>query len=162
MARNTYTLLARYVNEIEEKQSVMDSVVEAAQKEGRDLDEKEMELLGNARERMKSLEAQMAPLEEARRISGDSQERIARIAEQMQKDGEGKPGEVRYRSAGEYAIERWRAGLGDEMAIRRLNLYHRAAAHQTTPDNPGLLPEQIIGPVVNFVDEARPLVSALG
>jgi len=162
MAHATDTLLARYVNEIEEKQKVMDSVVEAAQKEGRDLDDREMELLGNARERMKSLEAQMGPLEEARRISGDSQERLARIAEQMAKNGEEKPKEVKYRSAGEYVLDRWQAGLGHQTAIQRLDLYHRAAAHQTTADNPGLIPEQILGPVVSFVDAARPIVTAIG
>ena len=43
-----------------------------------------------------------------------------------------------------------------------MDLWHRAAAHQTTGDNPGLLPESIIGPVVNFVDSNRPIVNALG
>ena len=48
---------------------------------------------------------------------------------------------MEYRSAGEYVLDRWRAGLGMEEAVYRLDLYHRAAAHQTTGDNPGLLPE---------------------
>jgi hypothetical protein len=56
----------------------------------------------------------------------------------------------------------WRAGLGNTDARERLELFNRAAAHQTTGDNPGLLPEQILGPVVNFVDNARPLINALG
>jgi hypothetical protein len=59
-------------------------------------------------------------------------------------------------------MDRWRAGLGMDDAVQRLDLYHRAAAHQTTADNPGLLPEQIIGPIINFVDSARPLVTAFG
>ena len=44
----------------------------------------------------------------------------------------------------------------------RLDMYNRAAAHQTTADNPGLLPTQILGPVINFIDAARPLMTALG
>ena len=71
--------------------------------------------------------------------------------------------EVEYRSAGEYVIDRWRAGLGNEEARGRLELYHRVAAHMTTSaDSAGILPDPIVGPVVNFVDAARPLVSALG
>ena len=73
-----------------------------------------------------------------------------------------RPTKVEYRSAGEYALDMWRAGLGNQDARERLDIFNRAAAHQTTADNPGLLPEQILGPVVNFIDNARPLVSALG
>ena len=69
---------------------------------------------------------------------------------------------MEYRSAGQYVIDRWRAGLGENEARERLELYHRAAAHQTSTDTTGLLPEPILGPVVNFIDESRPLVSALG
>ena len=56
----------------------------------------------------------------------------------------------------------WRSGLGHTDAKERLDLFTRAAAHQTTGDNPGLLPEQILGPVVAFVDNSRPIVTALG
>ena len=43
-----------------------------------------------------------------------------------------------------------------------IEVFHRAAAHQTTADNPGLLPESIVAPIVNFVDTSRPIVSAIG
>ena len=46
--------------------------------------------------------------------------------------------------------------------MRRIDLFNRAAAHQTTGDNPGLLPQQILEPVISFVDASRPLVTALG
>jgi HK97 family phage major capsid protein len=48
------------------------------------------------------------------------------------------------------------------MRCNASKIFQRAAAHQTTADNAGLLPSQILGPVLNFVDEARPVVSALG
>jgi hypothetical protein len=47
-------------------------------------------------------------------------------------------------------------------AKQRMSTYNRAAAHQTTADNPGLLPTPILGPVLNFIDAARPVVNALG
>ena len=43
-----------------------------------------------------------------------------------------------------------------------MEVFHRAAAHQTTADNPGLLPETIVAPIVNFIEVARPLVATLG
>jgi HK97 family phage major capsid protein len=160
MSRKTDELLSRYVAEIEERQQFIDGLVEAAQTENRDLEEKELALVTRAKDRIEELNSQMIPLEEARRISGDSADRIAALAKAMSRDE--RPTEIEYRSAGAYVLDRWRAGLGMEEAVRRLDLFHRAASHQTTGDNPGLLPEQILGPVVNFVDASRPLTNALG
>ena len=46
--------------------------------------------------------------------------------------------------------------------MKRMDLYNRAAAHQTTADNPGLLPTPIVEPVVNFIDQSRPITTWLG
>jgi len=59
-------------------------------------------------------------------------------------------------------LDYWQARAGNDDAKQRIETYHRAAAHQTTGDNPGLLPSQMIEPVINFVDGARPLTTALG
>jgi HK97 family phage major capsid protein len=160
--RATDQMLTAYVAEIEEKQQLIDSVVEAAQKEGRDLDAKELELAERARDRINVCNQNMIPLEESRRISLESATRIAEIAKHMAGVENERPADIEYRSAGAYVIDVWRAGLGGEEAVRKLDLYNRAAAHQTTADNPGLLPEQILGPVINFVDNSRPLTTALG
>jgi hypothetical protein len=161
--RATDSMLARYVGEIEEKQKFLDQLVEAAEAEDRDLTEKELELANRSRDRIREVNDLMQPLEEARRISTESTERVAQLAKFMG-EREGKPPrEIEYRSVGAYALDYWKARIGaSDEAAERLDLYHRAAAHQTTADNPGLLPEQILGPVVNFVDESRPLVNALG
>jgi hypothetical protein len=163
MARNTDAMLARYVGEIEERQQFIDGMLEAAQTDDppRDLSPQELELVTRAKDRISEVNTMMAPLEEARRISVDSSERIAALARYMQNEREA-PREIEYRSAGAYVLDRWRAGLGMEEAVNRLDLFHRAAAHQTTADNPGLLPESIMGPVVNFIDASRPLVNWLG
>jgi len=160
--RNTDQLLTRLAGEIEEKQRFVDGLVEAAEKDGRDLSSQEMELVTRSRERMGELAPQVEQLKETRRISDESRRSLDEVA-RMFGDREGdKPREVQYRSAGAYVMDRWRAGLGQREAVERLDLFHRAAAHQTTTDNPGLLPEQILGPVVNFIDQARPLITALG
>jgi HK97 family phage major capsid protein len=159
----TDALLARYQGEIEERSSFIDGLVEGATKEGRDLTEQEMDLLTRTRERITKINEQVGPLQEAAKIASDSRRRTAEIAKQFQdaRDPDA-PKQMEYRSAGAYICDVWRSGLGNGEAKQRLELFNRAAAHQTTSDNPGLLPEQILGPVVNFVDQSRPLVLALG
>jgi len=69
---------------------------------------------------------------------------------------------VEYRSAGHYALDLWKSAQGSREATDRLDYFHRAAAHQTTADNLGVIPDPIVGEVINFIDSARPLVTALG
>jgi HK97 family phage major capsid protein len=159
---STDSLLARYLGELEEKTGFIDNLVEGAEKENRDLGESEMTLLTRTRERIDKINEQIGPLQEMAKIAGDSRRRTAEIAKQFEEARGDAPKSLEYRSAGEYIIDVWKSGLGVEEASRKLELFQRAAAHQTTADNPGLLPDQILGPVVNFVDEARPFVNALG
>ena len=161
MARTSDQMITRYMEEMEEKRQLVDGLVEKANTESRDLDEKEMELVTRSRDRIKQIDGQLDPLIEARRIHVGSEERIATLAEFVG-DREGPPQKIEYRSAGAYVLDRWKAGIGSDDAGRRIELYHRAAAHQTTGDNPGLLPQQMIEPVISFVDQSRPLVTAVG
>jgi HK97 family phage major capsid protein len=157
----TDALVTRYAEEIEDRQTFIDGLVESA--DGRDLDPKELELITRARDRITVVNGLLEPLREASRIARQSRETTATIAAEYARERNPESGQVvEYRSAGAYVLDRWRAGLGGEEAAGRIDLFHRAAAHQTTADNPGLLPEQILGPVVNFVDEARPLVNFFG
>jgi hypothetical protein len=159
----TDALLARYQAEIEERSKFMDSVVESAESDKRDLTEQEMTLLARTRDRIASINEQVGPLQSAAKIAADSAKRTAEIAQQFAEARVESPkSSTEYRSAGEYVVDVWRAGLGIEEAAMRLDVFKRAAAHQTTPDNPGLLPETILGPVVNFVDLSRPTVTVLG
>ena len=119
-----------------------------------------MDLITRAKDRIEFLNKQLGPILEARQISSDSAERIAAIAHLMSKKE--PPKEVEYRTAGEYGIDMWQAGLGDEAARHRLDTYNRAASHETTSLISGLLPAPILGPVLNFIDAARPVVTALG
>jgi len=158
----TDQMLAKYIAELEERQQFMDGIMEAAG--GKDLSDEQAELVSEIRDRMKVVNEKMKPLEEARRISGDSSERIRQLAVYMQGDNQ-PPQQIEYRSAGEYALDMWRGGLGDEDAKGRLHRWgheHRAASHETTSDITGLLPAPILGPVIQFIDAARPLVGALG
>ena len=145
MPRSSDQMITRYMGEMEEKRQLVDSLVEKAQTEKRDLDEKEMELVTRSRDRIKAIDEQLDPLVEARRMHVDSEERMSELAVFMGEREDPNAQKVEYRSAGAYILDRWRAGIGAEDAGKRLELYHRAAAHQTTGDNPGLLPQQMIG-----------------
>ena len=158
----TDALLARYQAESEERSTFIDGILEAAEKETRDLTSQELELLTRTRERMQELSAQIEPLRTAAQINRASRDRTAEIAAQFA-SARGEPARsMEYRSAGEYALDMWRAGVGDASARDRLDLFQRAASHQTTADNPGLIPTPIIGPVVSFIDTNRSLVTQLG
>jgi HK97 family phage major capsid protein len=153
----TDTMLARYAAEISDRQQFIDNLVESAN--GDDLSDEKMELVEDAKNRIIDINKRMGPLEEHRRIAGESAERLAALARYIPPEG---PKAVEYRSAGAYALDMWRAGLGEDDSRRRLDVYNRAASHETTSDVPGLLPAPILGPVLNFIDAARPVVNALG
>jgi HK97 family phage major capsid protein len=158
--RQTDQMLARYAGELEERQTFIDGVVEDAEKASRDLNPQEMELVTRARDRISTINGLVGPLAESSRIATESRSRMAELAPLL--TNERAPSAVEYRSAGEYVLDYWRAGLGVEDARNRLDTFNRAAAHQTTGDNPGLLPAQMIQPVLNWVDQSRPVVNFLG
>lgn len=165
MANAQDAMLARLQAELEERKQFMDGLVEAAQETGRDLRPDEMELYTRARDRMRVLEGQMEPLREGARIAMDSSRRSAELQEQfaIARNPGLIPSAVEYRSAGAYLTDYIRASaLRDDEARTRVEMYHRAAAHQTTADNPGLLPERLLGSILGTLDTARPLVGALG
>src|SRR4029077_779707 len=97
----TDQVLARMVGEIEDRQQFIDSLVQAANDDKADLSPEKLELVERAKNRIGELNVQMKPLEEARRISSESTERIAQLARFMSKEGD-KPTEMEYRSAGAY------------------------------------------------------------
>jgi hypothetical protein len=155
----TDQVLASYMAEIEERQQFVDGIFKAA--DGKDLSDEQMELVKDQKTQMEKVNGKIEPLIEMRRISGDSATRVAEIAKYMS-NTPGPPKEVEYRSAGEYALDMWQAGLGHQDARTRIETYNRAAAHNTTTNIAGLLPTPILGPVLNFIDAARPVVTALG
>jgi HK97 family phage major capsid protein len=62
-------------------------------------------------------------------------------------------------SAGHYAMTLHRALVTkDPEAVAKIE---RATAHQTTVDNPGIIPRPIIGPLINTLSGARPLISSV-
>jgi HK97 family phage major capsid protein len=161
-------MIRRLEGEVDECSNLMQGVAQQAQAAngggGRDLNDSEREQLNRARDRIATLSEQLVPLRDAARVALEARQRAEVInaeIERMRGRGEMR-GDVEYRSAATYIADFYYAALGDRDASDRLEVFNRTAAHQTTADNPGLLPEQIVGPLVNFIDSARPVVSAIG
>ena len=157
-------LIAQYQAELEERQSFIDHLLEQAG-ENRDLDEHETELITKTTDRMTVLNRLLDPLRESAKISNASRARMAEIQKDLalaRTPMAGVSNMVEYRSAGAYINDRWQAGVGIEDARERLSLFHRAAAHQTSADNLGIIPEPVVGPLLNFIDTSRPAVNSVG
>ena len=154
----TDDMIAQLAGEIDEQTAFQDKLLEDAKAQGRDLTANDMELIERSRNTMAEKAKQLDPLKQAHEISQQSRQMVG----ELNLRSPDRPPEVEYRSAGAYVLDYWKAGLGSEEATRRIRTFDRAAAHQTTADNPGLLPEQMVGPVINFIDESRPLISFFG
>jgi HK97 family phage major capsid protein len=164
MPAQTDAMIARFEAEMEERNALIEGCIAAAQDAGRDLNSQEMEMIGAARDRNGKIIAQLEPLREASKIAIESRKRTRDLNAELEsaRTRLGQPGNVEYRSAGQYVADKYLAMMGDEGAQNRTEVFHRVAAHQTLADNPGLLPESIVGPIVNFVDGSRPIVSTVG
>jgi HK97 family phage major capsid protein len=159
----TDTMVRRLEDELKDKTTFYNGIVERANAANRDLSEEDSKLLTETRGRMVELQGQLENLLSISQVAYESRNKVADIGSQID-HLKGKPqvGEVEYRSAGEYIIDAYNGHLGDRDSQERLELFYRAAAHQKTSDNLGVIPNPVVGEVINFVDGQRPLVQALG
>jgi HK97 family phage major capsid protein len=156
-------MIARLESEIEERATFINGVIGSAQDAERDLTDNEKELTVEARKRIEMCQEQLETLDStkertimARQRAQDVQREITRMRREVDK------GPVEYRSTGAYLVDYIAGSIGSREAMERLEVYTRAAAHQKTSDNLGVVPDPIIGGVVNFIDASRPAVSFLG
>lgn len=150
--------LERLNQERAQQLAIITELTGTAASDERDMTTSEMELIERSQGRIAELDPQikrLSEIEELRAVSG------AALAPFASATAPGEP-KMEYRSAGEYVADAWQAGIGQKSAQARLAAFERAVAHQTTSDNPGTVPDPIVGPIINFIDAARPLVSALG
>lgn len=155
--------IAQYQKEIEERSAFIEGTTANARDGERDLTATEMELIKDSQKRIEQVEEQLKVLSDAQGVQHRARQRaddLQRAMSDMRRTVD--KGEVEYRSAGAYLVEVYNAMRGDRPAAERLEIYNRAAAHQKTTDNLGTIPDPIVGPVINFVDQSRPLVNAIG
>jgi len=159
----TDAMINRLEREIAERDSFIQGTVANAQDTERDLTTSEQELVTESRKRIEVVEEQLESLRAASMRSQQARQKAAEIQAQFAKmRHEVDTGEIEYRSAGAYVLDQYAAAMNDRQAQERLEIFNRAAAHQKTSDNAGLIPNPILGPVINFIDSARPLTTLLG
>lgn len=159
----TDAMIARLEKEVEERAAVIEGLVGGAQDAERDLTASEQELAGSARKRIDEIEQQMVELRANRDRMASARKRAADVQLELSKmRAQVDVGPIEYRSTGGYLVDYISAQTGSKSAKERLELFTRAAAHQKTSDNLGVIPDPIIGDLLNFIDAARPLVSVLG
>ena len=158
----TDAMIRRLEKELEERNSAVQGLVANAQDAERDLNEAEKETMSSLRGRMGEIQSQLSELEATSDLNGQVHARMKELDYAMTTARRQGNEPVEYRSAGAWALDSYMASIGDRAAGERLEVFHRTAAHQKTPDNLGVVPDPIIGDVINFIDAARPVATAIG
>ena len=155
--------IQRLDKELEQKESLVRGIYQRANAAGRDVNDEEGQMIVEARGRMEKIQAELDQAQEVNRIAYETRSKGRAVDQAISiMQGKPEPGKVEYRSAGEYMLDMWNSAQGSRDASDRLEVYGRAAAHQKTGDSLGVIPDPIVGPVIDFIDAARPLISTLG
>jgi HK97 family phage major capsid protein len=155
-------MIRRLEKELEERNSAAQAIIANAQDSERDLNDPEKETLAGLRSRMGELKVQLNELESTAELATQVNDRARQIDQAITTARRTGTAVVEYRSTGAYLADYIAAQTGSQSAMERLEVFMRAAAHQKTSDNLGVIPDPVIGEVLNFIDAARPLVSFLG
>lgn len=156
--------LDRLNAEYEEVRTAVDTTIDRAADENRDITDDESASVERSRERMNVLKAEIDRFSAIEREGAE----VARVrttvpAPVRTAATPDKPDEfdmtAAFPSIAHYAIAVHRATALRDPEARAL--IERATAHQTTADNPGLIPVPILGPVLNFLLSARPFINAI-
>lgn len=176
-------VLTRLQEERQAQFDFIDQLTAAVEADGRDMVEAERQNVEAAHRRVGEIDAQIRPLEEfeaLRQTHRQSSSEFRATGPQVPAGGESRgvaytsPREYAYRSVGEFLADTWKGTVKrDERALSRLEthgvsvgeggLLQRAAApHNTTAEVPGLIPDVIVGDIMNNIDAARPFITSVG
>lgn len=156
-------MIQRLETELREKETLIRGIFERANAGSRDINDEESEMVTETRNRMAKIKAQLEQVEDVNRIAYDARNRAREVDHAINvMKGRPRVGDVEYRSAGEYMLDMWQSAQGNREAAERIDIYTRAADHQKTSDSLGVIPDPIVGPVIDWIDAARPLVSTVG
>jgi HK97 family phage major capsid protein len=155
------TVIRGLENELNDKKSAYEAILSNAAENDREPNDSENETMRALTHRMEQINKSLADYDKTESVIGQFTTR-AKELDQAISSRKKAPEGVEYRSAGEYLLDYASANAGSQSAKERLEVFQRAAAHQKTSDNVGIIPDPIVGDVVNFIDAARPIVSFLG
>jgi HK97 family phage major capsid protein len=161
--QQTDAMILRLNKELEERGAFIEGIVQQAQDADRDLTDNEKEMTIQARSRVTAVDEQLKMLYDSREATTRARTRATEVHRAMEQARDrADNGPIEYRSTGEYLVDYINGSIGSREAMERLEMYTRAAAHQKTSDNLGVVPDPIVGGVINFIDASRPAVAFLG
>lgn len=172
-------VLDRLQRQRQEQVDFIDHLLSQVDAEERDLVAAEKANLVSHRQRVNEIDEQIKPLREFEALRETSAAPFtAPGAPRTRPVGAGPANAPAYRSAGAAMLDllatmehknhelaaifgpRREAAAGRLAAIREVGL--QTAANQITTDTPGILPEPVIGPVLNTIDASRPFITSIG
>lgn len=156
------SMVTRLESEINERTAFIQGLVRSAEEASRDMTEGEMDLVKGARARVDEVRTQLDTLYETREITEGASKRAAEVNLALEGIRGRSESAVQYRSAGARILDQYAGAMGDRAASARYEAYERAAEHQKTTDNTGVVADPIVGGLINFIDQSRPLVSFFG
>ncbi len=152
----------RLETELREKETLVNGIVERANSAERDLTEDEVKMVSETRGRMEQIKNQLDQVEDTYRVAFEYRNRAQQVDQAVHTMRGHQVRPVEYRSAGQWVLDSYRSAMGNTEARDRIEMYYRAADHVKTGDELGVVPDPIIGDVINFIDAARPIVNVLG
>jgi len=155
-------MIRRLDTELHERTAAAQGLIATAQEAERDLNDSEKATMAGLKERIVEIRSQLHELESFSELAGAVATRMDEVDRALTLNRRTGKSEVEYRSAGAYLADHIAAQSGSREAMERIETFYRLAAHQKTPDNLGVIPDPIMGGVVNFIDAARPIVAAIG
>lgn len=154
--------LSETLAKIEDVRRIQDDLFETARAEDRDLTDAEWETYNRKKDQLAALNERAGRVQ----VNVDqiiaSEQRARELAEMQTRARRPDLVNVEYRSAGAYIADVYWSWRGDREATERIEWFKRVAAHTLTSDVPGLIPTPVEAPVINFVDNSRPIAQALG
>jgi hypothetical protein len=155
--------LDRLNSEYAEVVGAIDSTINRAADENRDVSEDENKTVERGRERLGVLKSEIEKYAAIEREHDEVNRLRAATPSPTRTAVTTKPDEFdierAFPTVADWAITVHRAMVKrDPEAVALLD---RATAHQTTADNPGLIPRPILGPVLNFIRSQRPFIRSI-
>jgi len=157
--------LDRLNREHDDIKAGIDSLVNRAAEENRDVTDDEQKQVDRDEARLSDLGKAIAHYTQIETDSQQVAELRSKVRPQPAVVRSGPEPQPEYKltddfpSAGDYAVTLHRAMVArDPAAVEKVE---RATAHQLLADNPGLIPATVLGPVINLIDSSRPFVSSI-
>jgi HK97 family phage major capsid protein len=161
--------MGRYLDRLHEEFDTItegvNAVVDRAADENRDVTDDENTIVERDTSRLAELEkaiAHYSAIEEQRGKVANLRGRVSAVPAVHRAGPEPEPEfdfGTAFPSIGHYAIAVHRAMVNKDSEA--LALIERATAHQTTADNPGIIPRPVLGPVINTITAARPFIASI-